>query len=64
MEAAVRETREEASVVVHVGERIDVELHDGFTVFRAELLSVRRRPAAATRTSPRWAGCPWRVPAS
>ncbi|MCX5215915.1 NUDIX hydrolase [Kitasatospora sp. NBC_00240] len=44
-QAAVRETEEEAGVVVeagavvHVSERIDAELHDVFTVFRAELLS-------------------------
>ncbi|MGW5445345.1 NUDIX hydrolase [Streptomyces asiaticus] len=44
-EAAVRETKEEAGVVVeagpvvHVSERIDAEVHDVFTVFRAELLS-------------------------
>ena len=44
-EAAVRETKEEAGVVVeagpvvHVSERIDAAVHDVFTVFRAELLS-------------------------
>ncbi|MGW0885404.1 NUDIX domain-containing protein [Streptomyces sp. NPDC002671] len=44
-EAAVRETKEEAGVVVEAGpvvdvsERIDTEVHDVFTVFRAELLS-------------------------
>lgn len=44
-EAAVRETKEEAGVVVevgpvvYVGERIDAAVHDVFTVFRAELLS-------------------------
>ncbi|WP_413100142.1 NUDIX domain-containing protein [Streptomyces sp. Inha503] len=49
-EAAVRETKEEAGVVVeagpvvHVSERIDAEVHDVFTVFRAELLS--GQPAA------------------
>jgi 8-oxo-dGTP diphosphatase len=44
-EAAVRETKEEAGIVVeagpvvHVSERIDAMVHDVFTVFRAELLS-------------------------
>jgi len=44
-EAAVRETKEEAGVVVeagpvvHVSERIDTAVHDVFTVFRTELLS-------------------------
>ncbi|MFF2809619.1 NUDIX domain-containing protein [Streptomyces sp. NPDC058000] len=44
-EAAVRETKEEAGVVVeagsvvHVSERIDAAVHDVFTVFRAEFLS-------------------------
>ncbi len=44
-EAAVRETKEEAGVVVeaglvvHVSERIDAAVHDVFTVFRAELVS-------------------------
>ena len=41
----MRETKEEAGVVVeagpvvHVSERIDREVHDLFTVFRAQLLS-------------------------
>ncbi|MFI7309063.1 NUDIX domain-containing protein [Streptomyces hygroscopicus] len=49
-EAAVRETKEEAGVVVgvgpvvHVSERIGAVVHDVFTVFRAELLSAE--PAA------------------
>ncbi|MCZ1012156.1 NUDIX domain-containing protein [Streptomyces lydicus] len=44
-EAAVRETKEEAGViveagpVVHVSERMDAAVHDVFTVFRADLLS-------------------------
>lgn len=44
-EAAVRETKEEAGIiveagpVVHVSERIDAVVHDVFTVFRAEPLA-------------------------
>ncbi|MGW2601217.1 NUDIX hydrolase [Streptomyces klenkii] len=44
-EAAVRETKEETSVivetgpVVHISERLGLAVHDVFTVFRASLLS-------------------------